>query len=257
MKRALLIFSTFLVLGVSTQAHALLNGSRITSVTKINDSTCAITLDANGSGLLDILSLDQLQWNGSLLANLGVLVQRLVSLDLTHVHEVLVASPAFEALTGMTADVHLDNEDCSELQVGDVLRIAVPGLLGGLDILDTVNLPEGFGDLTSILIDEEGNIDLLHLVEEVLEIVGLDTVGTIGAGNGNVGNPPQSQGPEDGGVGGSGDSESGDGVVGPLPGSAASGGCSLGASAPAAGLELLTWVGAAAALIASRKRRQP
>ncbi len=255
MKRTLFVFSMILFLGVSTQAHALLSGSRITSVTKINDSTCAVTLDANGSGLLDILSLDQLQLNGSLLANLSGLIQRLLSLDLTNVHEVLAASPAFEALTGLVADIHLDNDDCNELQVGDVLRIAVPGLLGGLNILDTVNLPVGFGDLTSILIDEEGNIDLVNLVEEVLEIVGLDTVGTIGGGNGNVGTPPEGQVPEDSGVGGGGDSEGGDGVVGPLPGSAASGGCSLGAAAPAAGLELLTWVGAAAALIASRKRR--
>ncbi|HEX5035019.1 MAG TPA: hypothetical protein VFW62_11095 [bacterium] len=254
MKRALFVFSTILFLGISTQAQALLSGSRITSVTKIDDSTCAITLDANGSGLLDILSLDQLQLNDSLLVNLSVLVQRLLSLDLTQVHEVLVASPAFETLTGLTADVHLDNDDCAELEVGDVLKIAVPGLLG-LSILDTVTLPGGFGDLTSILIDEEGNIDLIELVEEVLEIVGLDSAGEIGGGHGNIGTPPEDPTSDDGGVGGNNGSEGGDGVVGPLPGDAASGGCSLGAAAPAAGLELLTWVGAAAALFASRKRR--
>jgi hypothetical protein len=253
MKRTLFVFSMILLLGFSTQAHALLNGSRITSVTKINDSTCAITLDANGSGLLDILSLDQLQLNGGLLTNLGVLVQRLLSLDLGAVHEVLVASPAFEALTGLVADVHIDNDDCVELQVGDVLRIAVPGLLGGLNILDSLELPVGFGDLTSLVIDEDGNITLLNLVDEVLEILGVDTVGTIGGGNGNVGNPPDGEVPDDSGVGG--DSDGTGGTVGDLPGNAAAGGCSLGAAAPTAGTSLLTWVGAAAALIASRKKR--
>jgi len=254
MKRTLFIFSTFLFLLVSTHAHALLNGSRITSVTKINDQTCAITLDANGSGLLDILSTDQLQLNGSLLANLGALVERLLSLDLNVVHEVLVASPAFETLTGLTADIHIDNDDCIELQVGDVLQIAVPGLLGGFTILDSVTLPSGFDDLTSILIDDNGNISLLDLVEDVLEIIGLETEGTIGGGNGNVGNPPAGQDPDDSGVGGDNGGEDG-GVVGELPGNAASGGCSLGASTPAAGLGLLAWVGAAAAFVTSRKRR--
>lgn len=257
MKRTLFVISMLLFLGVSTQAHALLNGSRITSVTKINDETCAITLDANGSGLLDILSLDQLQLNGGLLANLGVLVQRLLSLDLSVVHEVLVASPAFETLTGLTADVHISNDDCTELQVGDVLKIAVPGLLGGLNILDSVTLPAGFGDLTSLVIDENGNLTILDLVDDVLDIVGIEVEGSIGDGNGNVGTPGV-QNPNDPSVGGEGsDNGSGEdgGVVGELPGNAASGGCSLGAATPAAGFQLLTWVGAAAALMASRKRR--
>jgi hypothetical protein len=257
MKRTLFVFSMFLFLGLSTQAHALLNGSRITSVTKIDGQTCAITLDANGSGLLDILSLDQLQLNGGLLANLSGLVERILSLDLSVVHEVLVASPAFEALTGLVADVHIDNDDCNELQVGDILKVAVPGLLGGLNILDSLALPVGFGDLTSILIDEDGNISLISLVEDVLEIIGLDTQGVIGGGNGNVGGDPSSNGGGDGtvdGTGGNADGEDG-GVVGELPGNAASGGCSLGAASPAAGLELLAWVGAAAAIFASRKRR--
>lgn len=258
MKRSLFVISMLLLLGVSTRAHALLEGSRITSVTKIDDQTCAITLDANGSGLLDILSLDQLQLNGDLLTGLGGLVQRLLSLDLGVANEVLVASPAFEDLTGLVPDIRLEDGDCAELQVGDALQIAVPNLLGGTNILDAVTLPGGFGDLTSILIDEEGNIDLLDLAEEVLEVVGIDTQGSIGDGNGNVGGDSSSNDDDGGTAGGTGNNDDGEqgGVVGELPGGAASGGCSLGAAAPAAGLEFLTWVGAAAALIASWKRRQ-
>jgi len=242
MKRYIMMTAMLGLLWVQP-AHALLSGSYIDAVTKINDDTCAVSIKTSGS-LLNILPLDKITLDGNLLATLA----SLLDLNLDHLDHILAATPSFEDLVGVDADIELDPQACLDLIAGHQLQLV--GGLGG--ILNTLNLPVDFGDLTSILIDALGNIDLIHLVDNSVPVVnsGGDT-SSVGGGDSGVGDNQGGggdQGGGDSGVGGQGP------AVGALP-SSASGGCSLDPMMAGSSMNLLGWMIPVGFFMVARRRK--
>jgi len=220
-------------------AHALLPGSHIDAVTKINEGNCAVSIHTSGT-LLDILPLDKITLEGNLLATLASLLQ----LNLDHLDHILAATPSFENLVGVDAYVELDPEDCLDLIAGNQLQLV--GGLGG--VLDTLDLPMDFGDLTSIAIDAEGHIDLTHLLEAPVPVEnsGGDT-SSVGGGDSGIG--VDNQGGDDSGAGG------GQGpAVGALP-TEAGGGCSLNPMLASGSVHVFGWMIPAAFYLWNRRRK--
>lgn len=235
MKAFITFWAAILCLSFAAPARALLPGAHISSVTRIDEGNCAITFVPSGS-LLDILPTDKLTLEGNLLATLA----SLLDLNLENVDEVLAATSSFEELVGIEADVQLDPEDCIELLAGN--RLALVDTLMG--VVDSVELPEGFGDLTSLLIDENGNIKLLNLLEEPAQVEnsGGDT-GSVGGGTGGIGGDDGSARDGDSGA-----------RVGALPD--VGGGCALSPGLGAGAGDSVVWLAAAALFSIGAARRR-
>lgn len=234
MKTFITILAAIFGFAFAAPAGALVPGAHISSVTRIDEGNCAVTIVPSGS-LLDILPTDKLTLEGNLLATLA----SLLDLDLDSADEVLAATASFEELVGLDADIQLDSEDCLELLAGNRLEL-VDTLTG---VVDSLELPEGFGDLTSLLIDEEGKLRLLSLRDEPVE------VGNSGGGSGTVGGGA-------GGVGGDGAADDGDSGarVGALP--EASGGCVLVQGSGMETDDAVAWLAAAGLFAIGAARRR-
>ncbi len=224
------------ILAVGRPVLALAPGSHISAVTKINEGTCAVEVDTSGT-LLNILPTDKLTLEGNLLATLG----SLLDLQLDHLDHFLAATPSFEDLVGVDADVELDPQACVELLAGKELD-----LVGLGNVLDSVVLPDDFGPLTSLLIDPEGVIKLLHLSSDSTEVS-------------NSGGSSSSVGGGDSGIGGSsgtgttGGTGGNNGTVGTLP-DVNAGGCSLNPAFATEGGNMLGWALAGAFFLLRRRK---
>lgn len=233
MKTFITILAAIFGFAFAAPAGALVPGAHISSVTRIDEGNCAVTIVPSGA-LLDILPTDKLTLEGNVLATLASLLE----LDLDSADEVLAATTSFEELVGIDADIQLDPEDCVEMFAGNQLEL-VDTLTG---VVDSVELPEGFGDLTSLLVDENGNLKLLNLLDEPTQVEnsGGDT-GSVGGGDGGVGG----DGPDDGNPGAR---------VGALPD--VGGGCALSPGLGAEAGGIVAWLAAAALLSVGAARRR-
>jgi len=213
MKRILLAMA--LVFGLSQPAHALIGSSKISDIIRIDSNACAVTIDTSGN-LLNILPLDQLQINGGLLTTLSNLLNLNLMGDIDHI---LVASQSFEDIVDIHADIQIPDAVCQDFVAGSVIDLVA----GGLNNLDSIELPDLFGDLTSLTLGDDG---LLHLIDLNVLSIPVDNVEgdstAVGDGNNGVGGMDTvgSQGAEDNGGNGT--------TIGGLPnGAAESGGCAL------------------------------
>jgi len=233
MKTWITVLVAIFGLAFALPAGALVPGAHISSVTRIDEGNCAVTIIPSGS-LLDILPTDKLTLEGNVLATLASLLE----LDLENADEVLAATASFEALVGIDADVQLDPEDCAEMFAGNQLEL-VDTLTG---VVDSVELPEGFGDLTSLVLDENGNLKLLDLLDEPAQVEnsGGDT-GSVGGGAGGIGG----DGADDGNSGAR---------VGALPD--VGGGCALNPGYGAEAGDAVAWLAAAALFSIGAARRR-
>jgi len=203
---------------------ALLDNPQIISVISVDEDTCALEVE-----ILDLSILPaNLQVDSDPLLNLLV---DLAGLNLAVGDIVLLASPSFETLANVDADVLIDEDLCISLQANAVVKV----LTTGLTVLDSVTLPAAFDDLTALLINP---------VDGVSALVDLSTdstpVANSGGGSGTVGPIDGSGGSGGSGNGGSGDGDgTTGGVVGQLPNNSASGGgCSMQGSAAIPGASL-------------------
>lgn len=219
MKKLLLTAFALVAFGFSVPAHAIFSNGQIERIIRIDPTTCGIEIgileDANSL----LPSLSSLNIGNHLLADLLVLLD----LELGLGDHVLAATVSFEEASGIQADIELDDDDCDLLHGGNVVEL-LRGLLG--NIVDSVTLPNGFGDLTALNLDPDGDgLLLVNLAD--LEISVANSDGDTGSVGGNPGtSTPGSNDGNDSGSSAGGDNGA---TVGPLGDgtSAASGGCSI------------------------------
>ncbi|MDL1872441.1 hypothetical protein FBR05_09555 [Deltaproteobacteria bacterium PRO3] len=234
MKTFITILAAIFGFAFAAPAGALVPGAHISSVTRIDEGNCAVTIVPSGS-LLDILPTDKLTLEGNVLATLASLLE----LDLDSADEVLAATTSFEELVGLDADIQLDPEDCVEMFAGNQLEL-VDTLTG---VVDSVELPEGFGNLTSLVLDENGNLKLLNLLDESTQVENSDgDTGSVGGGAGGIGGDGAE---EEGGSGAR---------VGALPD--VGGGCALSPGLGVKAGDTVAWLTAAALLSIGAVRRR-
>jgi len=236
MRRIISLGILFLSLALASPVLALAPDSHISVVTKIDEGTCAVQIDTSGT-LLSILPTDELTLDGNLLATLA----SLLDLNLDHLDHILAATPSFQELLGVNADVELDPQACVDLVAGKDLNLVG---LGG--VLDSVLLPDGFGSLTSLLIDPLGVTQLLNLSQDSSQVTNSGgTSSSVGGGDSGIGG---SSGTTDNGSGGN------NGAVGPLP-DVNAGGCVLNPAFAGGGGGYFGWALTATFFLFSRRRK--
>lgn len=213
------------LLALPGRAQALLEDSHIQSIVRLDAEACAVELKILDhdlgileplDGLLGVLNLDRVKIDDDLLSDLT----DLLDLDLTNDDSILIASPAFEALADISADIRIDNDDCLKIQAN-----AHVDLVSGLDLLDAVVLPGSFGDLKAFVFNSVKGIFELIDLELLLVDVGNSSDGSVSVGGGGS---PGTENPEVTGEGNG--AGTGDGSGPPTGQFATGGGCALGSS---------------------------
>ena len=177
MKKRLSLFFVFSFLFlIPGKGHALLNDSKIEGIIRLSGTACAIEVKVLDP-VVDLVDIDSVHINGSLLATLAAALQ--LNLNLGDV--LLIASPSFEALAHVDADAHFDDSNCLKLNAGATVDL----VSDGLTVIQSITLPAGFGDLIALELNNLNLFDLIDLDNGTAEVTNSqEDISTVGGGSG-------------------------------------------------------------------------
>ena len=121
----------------------------IHDVVLVDADTCAVELEISENNQDNFQSVDRIEIDGVLLADLGPVVAEAINIggNVNAGDSILFASDDFVAETGLQADVTFDDSNCSSFTSGAVFTFVIddPNFGGPNTVIDSLTLPSGFG----------------------------------------------------------------------------------------------------------------